>query len=452
MTSTIVDRSVSRAVAVCQIPIASLLLSFGLCLLQASPATADPNSKSAFESVALSSGTTFVSRNNDISITSEFAGGRMNRCDQISDDEFVITIQPERDQINDSAWYAFRIESTAAELSNVNNVSIRLNYVGGTHRYDPKISRDGQTWETAAHLVTRRHPVGKEIEMQIPLDGKPIWVAGQELLDSESLDAWADRLSKQSHVSRSVIGKSVQGRPLHRLDITESTRPDYVFIIARQHPPEVSGAIGMMHFVDTIAGESELGKQFRDRYSAVVVPMVNPDGVAQGHWRCNANGVDLNRDWSHFSQPETRAVMDQLIKCRAVDDNDRDEQRLCLFIDFHSTFDDVFYTTPRKSNLFPKDFTQDWLGAIQGRFPKYEVNQVADHNVHRATSKAWVAQTLGVTAITYEFGDETNRDTIRSVATGAAEEMMRLLIDLPNKRAPAVQVATANASPVYSKQ
>ncbi|WP_146532102.1 M14 family metallopeptidase [Rubripirellula reticaptiva] len=448
MTSPIDDRSVLRAPTVRAIPIAALLLSFSFCLLQSSPATADPHSKYSFESIAQSSGTTFVSQKNDILITSEFAGGRMNRCDQISDDEFAITIEPERNQINDSAWYAFRIESTAAELSNTHDVTIRLSYVGGTHRYDPKISRDGRTWETAAHLVTRRHPVGKEVEMRIPLDGKPIWVAGQELLDSETLDVWADHLSEQPHVSRSVIGKSVQGRPLHRLDITESKRPDYVFIIARQHPPEVSGAIGMMHFVDAIAGKSELGKQFRDRYSTVVVPMVNPDGVAHGHWRCNANGVDLNRDWSHFSQPETRAVMDQLVKYRTLEDNDRDEQRLCLFIDFHSTFDDVFYTTPRKSNLFPKDFTQDWLGAIQGRFPKYEVNQVADHNVHRATSKAWVAQTLGVTAITYEFGDETNRDTIRSVATGAAEEMMRLLIDLPSKPTQGARVATTNAKPI----
>ncbi|QDT02309.1 Zinc carboxypeptidase [Rubripirellula lacrimiformis] len=364
---------------------------------------------------------TFASVDGDVQITSEFAGGRMNGCQQVSASEFAITIHPERDQINDSAWYAFRIDSTQPR-----DVCVRLNYVGGSHRYDPKVSRDGKTWMATPQWVTKRHPLGSEVELSIPLDGKPIWIAGQELIGGEVLQRWTDTLESLPYVNRSVIGQSVQGRPLHRLDITDADRPDYVFIVARQHPPEVSGAIGMMHFVETIADASPLSEQFRSRYCAAVVPMVNPDGVAQGHWRCNANGVDLNRDWAHFSQPETKAVVNQLLACRKTDDG-----RLCLFIDFHSTFDDVFYTTPPKANLFPQGFTDQWLGAIQGRFPAYEVNRKANHNLQRSTSKAYVARTLGVTAITYEFGDETDRETIRTVASGAAEEMMRLLVNLP---------------------
>ncbi|TWU56758.1 murein peptide amidase A [Rubripirellula tenax] len=405
------------------------------------PLWADPSSKRVRNAGIDSTGTTFVSSNANISITSEFPGGRMNRCDQISDQKFSITIKPERNRINDSAWYAFRVDSIDQD-----EVTIRLNYVGGTHRYDPKVSRDGKTWKATPELVTRRHPLGREVELTIPLDGKPIWVAGQELLDDSALEDWTQQLSERAHVQRSVIGESVQGRPLHRIDITESENPDYVFIIARQHPPEVSGAIGMMHFVEAIASDTEISKQFRNRYSAVVVPMVNPDGVAHGHWRCNANGVDLNRDWAHFTQPETRAVVDQLLKCRKVQDNSDAGQRLSLFIDFHSTFDDVFYTNPQKSDLYPTGFTENWLGAIQGRFPKYAVQQVENHNADRSTSKAWVAGTLGVTAITYEFGDETDRKTIRSVATGAAEEMMRLLVDLPTETSKPERVAVkANA-------
>ncbi len=366
----------------------------------------------------------FASEDGSVRIRSDFSGGRISHCDQIGESEFTITIKPEKKRINDSAWYAFRIDADSPR-----DLRIRLNYVGGSHRYDPKISRDGRTWTAAPELVQRRHPVGREIELLVPHDGQPLWIAGQELIDDVEVVRWTESLGEQPHVQRSVIGKSVQGRPLHRLDITESERPDYVFIIARQHPPEVSGAIGMMHFVDTIAGDSELSQSFRKRYNAVVVPMVNPDGVAHGNWRCNANGVDLNRDWSHFTQPETIALKKELLACRGGDEN-----RLCLFIDFHSTFDDVFYTTPRKVNLHPAGFTEDWMTAIQGRFPKYGVNQKASYNNHRSNSKAWVAGTLGVTAITYEFGDETSRETIRDVATGAAEEMMRLLVNLPEAK------------------
>ncbi len=401
----------------------------------AAPATAEPASKPVEDGALVRTGLTFVSTNSSVTITSEFSGGRMNRCDQVSEDEFAITIEPERNRINDSAWYAFRIDSSDTKL-----VSVSLNYVGGTHRYDPKISRDGTTWESAGNLVARRHPLGSEVELRIELDGKPIWIAGQELIDNDAVDRWTDELVQLPHVTRSLIGESVQGRPLHRLDITESEHPDYVFIITRQHPPEVSGAIGMMHFVESIASDTKLSKKFRDRYSAVVVPMVNPDGVAQGHWRCNANGIDLNRDWSHPSQPETRAVVDQLLACRSGD-----EQRLCLFIDFHSTFDDVFYTHPSKADLYPRGFTENWLGAIQHRFPSYAVNHDPNHNAHRSTSKAWVARTLGVTAITYEFGDETDRNTIRSIASGAAEEMMRLLVDLPDNRERTERIAAKDS-------
>ena len=36
--------------------------------------------------------------------------------------------------------------------------------------------------------------------------------------------------------------------------------------------------------------------------------MPNPDGVDSGYWRHNSNGVDLNRDWIEFTQPETKAI------------------------------------------------------------------------------------------------------------------------------------------------
>ncbi len=370
-------------------------------------------------------GITFHSEDRSVSFTSKFPGGRMNECVQIADDDFAVTIQPESDPINDSAWYAFRVNSTEERT-----ISVRLKYVGGSHRYDPKISRDGKTWESAQHLMADRHPAGTEVRLKIPVDGKPLWVAGQELLSSGTVAKWTSDLSQQPHVKRSVIGKSVQGRPLYRLDITETDHPDFVFIIARQHPPEVSGAIGMMHFVDALTSDNDLATSFRKRYCAVVVPTVNPDGVALGNWRCNANGVDLNRDWMHFTQPETRALRNEMLKCRSAAD-----QKLCLFMDFHSTYDDVFYTPPRDADLYPAGFTDNWLSAIQKRFPNYHVNGDDNHHAHRSTSKAWVADTLGVTAITYEFGDETDRETIRRVASGSAEEMMKLLLALPETEA-----------------
>ena len=71
-------------------------------------------------------------------------------------------------------------------------------------------------------------------------------------------------------------------------------------IVGRQHPPEVTGSMALMEFVETIVGASDLAKEFRQSFRTIVIPLMNPDGVAAGNWRHNLNGVDLNRDWGPF--------------------------------------------------------------------------------------------------------------------------------------------------------
>jgi len=379
----------------------------------------------------------FQSLDGKISITSEFPGGRMSKCEQIGDDSFAITIAPEADPINDSAWYAFKVQSEESR-----DIKIHLHYVGGSHRYAPKISRDGENWETASELVRRESHTAENIELNVPVDSKPLYIAGQELLSTDEITHWANDLSALPHVKKSLIGSSVQGRAIEKLTITESDEPNYVFLIARQHPPEVTGALGMLHFVDTLAGPSTLAQTFRKRFAAVVIPTVNPDGVHHGHWRCNANGVDLNRDWSHFTQPETRAVREELLKCRRLGNN-----RLQLFLDFHSTYEDIFYIPAPNPRIAMSGFTREWFASIQQRFPNFDFLVDDNHNAHRSTSKAWVDHTLGVTAVTYEFGDETERETIREVANGAAEEMMRILLAQPQNRVLASEIRLVSEKP-----
>ena len=117
--------------------------------------------------------------------------------------------------------------------------------------------------------------------------------------------------------------------PLHMLTIGEATAANLVFIISRQHPPEVAGTMALQAFVERLCAKELLARQYRKAFTTVVVPLMNPDGVMQGHWRHNNNGVDLNRDWRLFAQPETRQVRDALLKIAAVPD-----ARPFLFLDF----------------------------------------------------------------------------------------------------------------------
>lgn len=375
-----------------------------------SPVAANDNTREARQ--------TFEFKPSGVVITSDFPGGRLNDCRQVSSMVYEVTIHPENTPINNSAWYAFQLSAEKPQ-----RIRLRFRYQNGSHRYWPKISRDGRNWKQLDDAAIRSISAdGAEIELQA--GPQRLWIAAQELLSLEESRAWQSRLAEKSFVSKTVLGHSLQGRAIEKLEIGRQSAGNCVFIISRQHPPEISGTIGMRHFVETIAGPSELARRFRRSFVTVVVPVVNPDGVAHGHWRHNAAGVDLNRDWGPFHQRETRALRDELLTIKF------DRQReLRLFLDFHSTYRDVFYTQPTSSDGASGRFTTRWLTAIDGRFPDYEVNRDGSHGLDSTTSKNWVHKTFDIPAITYEFGDESDRDRIRRIAYAAAEEMMRLMLE-----------------------
>jgi hypothetical protein len=133
-------------------------------------------------------------------------------------------------------------------------------------------------------------------------------------------------------------------------------------------------------------------------------------------------GVDLNRDWGIFAQPETRAVRDQILALK-------DRSRIVLHLDFHSTFRDVFYTQPDEPQVGPDPFTKPWIDGLQRRFPAYKVNRDPSEPVRLTTSQSWAYKTLGIPAITYELGDNTDRALLRQISAGAAQEMMELMLE-----------------------
>ena len=369
------------------------------------------------QQLAVHAGRTFDFDTPGLSFRSDFPGARINDCIQVSQTEYRVRILPENTPINNSAWYAFQVTSQVPRT-----ITVRLNYEGGSHRYHPKISHDGVRWTPLGPEAYTRD--GKrQATLHLEAGPEPLWVAAQELVTSKRLSAWADELDRLEFVHKSVLGRSVLGRPIHKLDITGAKDPGYVFIIGRQHPPEVTGSLALMRFVETVVADSDLARRFRARFNVIVVPLVNPDGVEAGHWRHNINGVDLNRDWVKCTQPETRALRDEILKFKSAAG-----PRLYLFLDFHSTHRDVFYTQPDRLETFPKDFTRKWLDAVQGQFPDYEVRRVGSHGPTLKTSKRWVYHELGVPSITYEFGDHTARPLLNRISEGAAEEMMRLLL------------------------
>jgi len=372
--------------------------------------------------------------NTGVFVSNEFEGARLNDFYQLNDSTYTAVIVPENAPINNSAWYSFKIWAEDEQT-----IKLNLEYIDGEHRYRPKVSTDGTNWNLLDTNLVEISDDSSSAAVSLNIGKDTLWFSAQELTTSKVYRQWIDELSEFPYVSKSVIGSSSEGRPIYKLELTENSSTNkYLFIISRQHPPEVTGYFAMKAFLEAITGDSETAKIFRTNYKTVVIPLVNPDGIDNGHWRHNNKGVDLNRDWVEFNQPEPGAVKNEVEQILSDPNN-----AIHFFIDFHSTTEDVFYTLSLES-LISNDLLEDrkkvreegyslvntWLQNLQARFPEYYVNVIDTLSQSTSpTSDRWIMREYDVPALTYEVGDETDRELLKQVAEGSAEELMSLLLE-----------------------
>jgi len=192
--------------------------------------------------------------------------------------------------------------------------------------------------------------------------------------------------------SVSSAGTSVRGRPIARLDFGTPGRP-VVLLSALMHGVEVIGSVALLEVLRRLArAEDPLAQRLLAAAHFVVLPIVNPDALsvnlrrtAQGRraWqRCNAQGVDLNRNFPrltagrllhpfsgsrfrfspHYlgehalSEPETRAVHDVALAARPL-----------LSLAFHSFGNLLLYPWAYTQRENPRAAEYRALGAVFAR-------------------------------------------------------------------------------------
>ena len=104
-----------------------------------------------------------------------------------------------------------------------------------------------------------------------------------------------------------------------------------IIISSRIHPGESNSSYMMNGVIDFLVSENIEAKILRDNFVFKLIPMMNPDGVVHGNYRCSLMGTDLNRRYlnAHTSlYPTVSAMKNLLTDCQK-------KRGVLLFLDLH---------------------------------------------------------------------------------------------------------------------
>jgi len=354
-----------------------------------------------------------------VKIEFNFPGAGSLSCEVIKSDYIKIYINPEiDDSINPSPWFAIR------KSEHSKSIKLELDYKNYKHRYYPKLSKDKKKWTKIDEIFISKKDGGKIVIIDFLPSNQKEYVASQELITDFWYDEWYNELESSGRVKREIIGFSVLRNPIPMFFAEKNTNNPYILILGRQHPPEVTGAFAMKGFINQLLTVNSLTDSFLDRYNILFVPLMNPDGVMNGFWRYNANKKDLNRDWGNFTQPETDAVYKKLTKLS--------NKKLVLFIDFHSTFKNIFYISDVLEDSSMKYFLRDWLGDSRDSLSEinYSYEIINSLNKDNGVSKNYIYNKYKIPSVTYEVSDNENRNIIQQSSSVLATNLMKLLLKI----------------------
>lgn len=348
-------------------------------------------------------------------IDTDFACAGRHGCTFGPRGELVISVAHERllgGRINPSPWYALRITSQRPGVR-----TIVLDYAGHRHRYAPYLSLDGRNWikVPADHVELNADATRARLQLDLPA-GEAI-LASQPLSSSASGVEWARSCLVHRGFEEVRYGASIENRPLVGFLGGSKTAQRMVVAMTRQHPPETTGEEAFKGFIDRLSGRDDLlANRFRATHRIVLAPMPNPDGVDAGNWRLNAGGVDLNRDWGPFTQPETRALSRFIL-------GEASGREVVSMMDFHSTDRTTIYAPPR-------DQTSSGMGLMTSLESHFNaafdapLDWVHGHVSAGHSSKRWAIEALKAPGLTIELADTASRTEAHALGAAAADGLI----------------------------
>ncbi|XP_056353317.1 cytosolic carboxypeptidase 6-like isoform X1 [Oenanthe melanoleuca] len=308
-----------------------------------------------------------------------FESGNLGRVDHVTEFEYDLFIRPDTCNPRFRVWFNFTVENVKESQRVIFNV---VNFSKTKSLY-----RDGMApmVKSTSRPKWQRIPSKNVYYYRCPDHRKNYVMSFAFCFDREEdtyqfaycypytytrLQHYLDNLQRRNMdcFCRELLGLSVQKRRLDLLTITSpaNLRPGaeqkVVFITARVHPGETPSSFVCQGIIDFLVSHHPIAKVLRDHLVFKIAPMLNPDGVYLGNYRCSLMGFDLNRHWANpspWAHPTLHGVKELII-----DMYNNPKINLEFYIDIHA------HSTMMNGFMYGNIFEDEERFQRQAVFPK----------------------------------------------------------------------------------
>mmetsp|Transcript_1831 Transcript_1831/g.6502 ORF Transcript_1831/g.6502 Transcript_1831/m.6502 type:complete len:594 (-) Transcript_1831:90-1871(-) len=290
---------------------------------------------------------------NVLGFSSAFESGNLQSVTKIGENEYNLTLSPDIGTTTWVQWFYFEVEGMKKGVTykfNINNfykVDSLFNY-----GLKPLIYIEGKGWRRAGENIAYFPN-----EMYNENTESSFFTTTWTYTPTEDIETayWAhcypytysdlqDYLTELEALNLPFFERDTLCYTLahNRIDLLTITAPtdneldmksrQGVILSARVHPGETTASWTMKGAIDFLVSDDPEAVYLREHYVFKIVPMLNPDGVIVGNYRCSLSGQDLNRTWIEadaLTFPEIHAYK------KFIEDFS-DERSIILFTDFHS--------------------------------------------------------------------------------------------------------------------
>ncbi|HKT12155.1 MAG TPA: M14-type cytosolic carboxypeptidase [Terriglobia bacterium] len=289
-----------------------------------------------------------------LTFSTGFEGGSLGKIIRVTDTYTRCILLGEVDQFGRNrqiSWYYFRIDNAPDSELTIDFTDIvgEYNFRPGAQAITPDTppvySYDNHHW---THVSKKNWTaLASSMRLRIRPTERRLWIAHVPPYTNRNLARLLESIKRSPELRYEVIGKSVQGRDIPLLTITDPGRgkqqKKVVWLMFRQHSWEggsswvSEGAIRFLLSSDPAAARIRRETVFK------ILPMQDPDGVFRGGVRYNAYGYDLNRNWDTddpVKMPEITAA------CNSIADWTNQGKRTDFFLSLHNDEENEYLSPP----------------------------------------------------------------------------------------------------------